>query len=265
MSSPPIPPAPTPTPLERKIADLIRAEGPITFARYMEMCLYDPEHGYYMRPADSSRRDYYTSADLSPIFGRLISCQLYEMWQICGEPSEFTIAEAGAGSGALALSILDFIASAYPAFYSCLHYLTAEISPARRESQSDLLATHIRARRFSAHPALPPSLPLACILSNELLDALPFHRVVQRASSLHELYVALASPSSSRLVELELPPSTPALPAYFRDLHTPLADSQHAEASLAAASWIESAGAALQRGFAITIDYGREEIGRTHG
>jgi SAM-dependent MidA family methyltransferase len=251
-------PSPATTPLQQKITSIIRADGPITFARYMDLCLYDPEHGYYMHSADSSRRDYYTSADLSPIFGRLIACQLFEMWQLCGEPAEFTIVEAGAGSGALAIAILDFLSSAQPAFYSALRYLTAEISPARRESQSDLLAKHMRARRFSAHPALPTQIHVGCILSNELLDALPVHRVVQRGSALKEIYVGLEGDSASRLIELEGGLSTPAMADYFRTGGITLESGQFAEAGLAAASWIESAGAALQRGFAITIDYGRE-------
>ena len=224
----------------------------------MEMCLYDPKHGYYMRGADASRRDYYTSADLSPIFGRLIACQLLEMWQICGEPAEFTIVEAGGGSGALALAILDFLSSAQPTFYSSLRYLSAEISAARRQSQSDLLVKHMRGRRFSAHPTLPEQIPVGCILSNELLDALPVHRVVQRGGALKEIYVGLEVDAGVKLVELEREPWTPAVGEYFQEQGIALRDGQLAEAGLAAASWIESAGARLGRGFAITVDYGRE-------
>lgn len=150
------------------------------------------------------------------------------------------------------------LSSSHPAFYSGLRYLTAEISPSRRESQSDLLAKHARARRFSAHPAIPTQIHVGCILSNELLDALPVHRVVQRGSAFKEIYVGLEGDSASRLIELEGGLSTPAISDYFRTGGISLQNDQLAEAGLAAASWIESAGAALQRGFAITIDYGRE-------
>ena len=93
---------------------------------------------------------------------------------------------------------------------------------------------------------------------DELLDALPVHRVVQRGSVLKEIYVGLEGDSASRLIELEGGLSTPAISDYFRTEGITLQNDQFAEAGLAAASWIESAGASLQPGFVITIDYGRE-------
>ena len=62
------------------LVEHIRAWGPITFAKYMDACLYDPQHGYYTRADQLPRRDYFTSVDASPIFGRLLARQFQEMW-----------------------------------------------------------------------------------------------------------------------------------------------------------------------------------------
>ena len=75
---------------------------------YMEACLYDPEFGYYSGSVDRRRADYYTSVDVSPVFGRLLARQLEEMWRALDRPAQFTIVEGGAAAGALARHFLDF-------------------------------------------------------------------------------------------------------------------------------------------------------------
>src|ERR1700747_1683671 len=96
------------TPLGRLLAEQIRERGPITFAEYMEACLYHPEFGYYTKVAQVARRDYVTSVDVSPLFGRLLARQFEEMWVLLGRPDPFWLVEAGAGNGGLAKVILDF-------------------------------------------------------------------------------------------------------------------------------------------------------------
>src|SRR5271156_6595224 len=77
------------TPLTPLLAERIRARGPITFAEYMETCLYHPEHGYYAKPMQDSRRDYFTSVDAGPVFGRLLARQFLEMWIQMGRTDPF--------------------------------------------------------------------------------------------------------------------------------------------------------------------------------
>jgi NADH dehydrogenase [ubiquinone] 1 alpha subcomplex assembly factor 7 len=82
-----------PTELAAILTEHIRAWGPITFAKYMDACLYDPQHGYYTRAEQMPRRDYFTSVDASPIFGRLLARQFREMWVQLGRPAEFMLVE----------------------------------------------------------------------------------------------------------------------------------------------------------------------------
>ncbi|MCL4522535.1 MAG: SAM-dependent methyltransferase [Acidobacteria bacterium] len=247
--------AATQTPLAKILAARIRERGPITFADYMAECLYHPEHGYYSRAESQRFADYYTSVDVHPIFGRLLARQLAEMWERCGRPAEFTIVEAGAGVGRLAAHVLDFAARALPGFYSALRYVAVEQSAARRATHALGLVTHIAAGRASSAAELPANIPVGCILSNELLDALPVHRILREHGELREIYVGL---DGDRFCDQVGPLSSPALEEYFSGQGIVLLDGQQAEAGLAAAAWMEDAARRLSCGYLLTIDYGRE-------
>src|SRR5439155_721965 len=121
------------TPLAELLADRIRRFGPITFADYMRECLYHPVHGYYSKAESKRFADYYTSADVHPIFARLLARQFAEMWETLGRPEEFTLVEGGAGAGRFASQVLDFCEAKLPVFYDSLRYVAVERSAAWRE------------------------------------------------------------------------------------------------------------------------------------
>jgi SAM-dependent MidA family methyltransferase len=244
-----------PTPLAAILAERIRSHGPITFAEYMEACLYHPEYGYYAKADQRPRQDYFTSVDARPLFGRLLARQLHEMWTQLGSPSPFSLIEAGAGTGELAAQILDFVAVEWRGFYEALHYVGVERSELRRNAQSKVLSTHVAPGRASSAAEIPGEISCGCILSNELLDAMPVHRVIQENRELREVYVGL---EDAGFCEQVGPLSTPELGRYFEEQGVALRDEQHAEVCLDAAKWIEAAGRKLHRGYVLTIDYGHE-------
>ena len=107
-------------------------------------------------------------------------------------------------------------------------------------------------RLFTTIVALPSKVT-GCIFSNELLDALPVHRVVQREEGLREIY---ATANGDELGETEGQLSSPSIAQYMERYGVPLADGQFAEVNLAALEWLGDAAAVLERGFLLTIDYG---------
>jgi SAM-dependent MidA family methyltransferase len=242
-------------PLATILTERISRGGPITFAEFMREYLYHPEYGYYSRVSASRIGDYYTSVDVHPIFGRLLARQLSEMWEVLGSPNSFVVVEAGAGVGRLASHILDFAANKLPAFYAAVQYVAVERSDARRAEHATRLAPHVAAERFSTAAEIPESVPAGCIFSNELLDALPTHRVVVDRAALREIYVGF---EGNQFIDVLGNPSTPALAEYFREQGIELHDGRQAEVCLEACRWIENAGRSLGRGFVITIDYGHE-------
>src|SRR5437667_10460396 len=114
----------------------------MTFARYMALCLDHPEHGYYMQGHERTgvRGDYFTSADLHPIFARLIARQAAEMWEVLGKPARFTWAEMGAGRGWFARDFLAWVSHARADFAAALDYVAVEPGARQREHIQQRLA-----------------------------------------------------------------------------------------------------------------------------
>lgn len=244
-----------PRALTELLAQRIRTAGPIPFDEFMRECLYHPVHGYYSRANAARFGDYYTSVDVHPIFGRLLARQFAEMWELLGSPRPFVLAECGAGVGRLAGHILDFSARSFSAFYDAIQYVAVERSDGRRAEHGARLAAHVGAGRAASSSELPRAIAAGCIFSNELLDALPVHRVVVERGALREIFVGW---DGARFMEVAGEPSTPALAQYFQEQGIALEEGQQAEVCFEACDWIENAGRSLRRGFVLTIDYGHE-------
>src|SRR5580658_8750613 len=118
--------------LRQKIEQEIRDHGPIPFSRYMALCLYDPELGYYSRSAEQFGKagDFYTSSDVHKVFGRLLARQFDEMWRVLGSPEKIELIELGPGRGSFAQDVLSWSERKFPVFFRALHYVLMERSPA---------------------------------------------------------------------------------------------------------------------------------------
>lgn len=248
--------------LAARIRDEIAREGPITFARFMALALYEPELGYYRSTSDRTTRtgDFLTAPETHPIFGAAIARQLTEIHARLGAPDRFVVRDHGAGSGALALAILDALTgrgalgrvAGSPALAAAIRYVPIELDPDRQAGIVDRL---MAAGHGSAlEPELPPDRPeTGVVLANELLDAFPVHRVIGRAGGLRELAVDWRD---GAFVEIEIPPSTPALEARLATEDVALADGARGEICLALDGWMGSVAAGLGRGVLLVIDYG---------
>jgi SAM-dependent MidA family methyltransferase len=243
------------TPLAAILAEQIRSRGRVTFAEYMDSCLYHPEHGYYTKADQRERRDYITSVDVTPVFGRLLARQFHEIWTVLDRPQPFTLVEAGAGAGRLAKQVLDCARESLGEFYSATQYVAVERSAVRRTAQMQNLKDHIASGRFCSSGELPSEIPNGCIFSNELFDAFAVHRALRANEDLQEVYVRH---SKNRFCEELGPLSSIAIAEYFKAQGITLNEGQMAEVNLSACDWIEDAARRLNRGFVLTIDYGHE-------
>ncbi len=249
--------------LVSKLVARIERDGPITFADFMETALYDPDFGYYTTPGSriGPDGDYYTSPDVNPIFAEMIGKQLAQVAEAIegpGDASEdFTIVEMGAGKGLLGRHLLNAYRRGNPAFLSRVRYLIAERSAAMIAEQQcrlrSLLQDSVPITWASDLSHLPAESLTGVILSNELVDAFPVHRVVMRPLGLREIYVGWAQ---DRFIEIEAPPFSLTLESYFKRLGINLEDGQRAEVNLQALEWMRQIGAILRRGLVLTIDYG---------
>jgi SAM-dependent MidA family methyltransferase len=244
-----------PTPLAEILAEQIKSRGRITFAEYMEACLYHPQHGYYTRADQSERCDYITSVDVTPVFGRLLARQFHEIWTLLDRPQPFVLVEAGAGVGHLAKQILDCARYSLGEFYAAIRYVAVERSAVRRVAQAKTLKDHIAIGRFCSCDELPVEISDGCIFSNELFDAFAVHRVQRADEQMREAYVTCCR---NGFCEELGPLSLNAIAEYFDAQGITLREGQIGEVNLAACNWIEDAARRLNRGFVLTIDYGHE-------
>src|SRR5437870_3787436 len=276
--------------LREKIEQEIHERGPMPFSRYMELCLYDPELGYYSRHGEQFGKagDFYTSSDVHAVFGRLLARQFEEMWRMLGSPERIALLELGPGRGLFAQDVLDWSEKKFPEFFRALRYSLAESSGALRVRLRQTLSRFLesgKASLVSEDPqenqrvtqglkpspfevsnggqierALPPDAPVI-IFANEFFDALP----VDVISPQGELRIAI---QNGRFVENWAPASAEELEFLDRYSVHPQA-GERIEIPLIAQRYMSRIAAAVQRGFIIAIDYGytREEqlAGRHRG
>lgn len=237
--------------VERIRVEIGRA-GPMPFARFMALALYDPDGGYYRsaEPRPGRGGDFLTAPELHPIFGATLATALEEVWTALGRPNPFVVREHGAGTGALALGVLAGIQD--PAVRAAIRYEPVEVDERRIAAFEAALAAAGHGDRIGRAVAGTPF--EGVVLANEVLDALPVHRVRQRGGALRELAVDVGP--DRRLVEVEVDPTTPALARRLADEDVTLVDGQTAEVCLEVEPWLEAATADLVRGLVLVIDYG---------
>ncbi len=260
--------------LRSKIEQEIRERGPIPFSRYMELCLYDPEFGYYSRGAEQFGKagDFYTSSDVHSVFGRLLARQFEEMWRVLGSPEQIEIVELGPGRGLFAQDALGWSEKKFPDFFRALRYVLVERSPALRGRIETTLRRHLESEKAVVcnhrYPAIgkigkgttsvvPPRTtdgralaPEGCtvIFANEFFDALP----VEILSTKGSLRI---DSRDNRFVEIWAPAAGEELE--FLDRYSVHPESnERVEAPLAAHQYMQRVAASLRRGFLIAIDYG---------
>ncbi len=255
--------------LVARIAGRIAANGGwMPFDEFMAEALYAPGLGYYsggrrifgLGPGSGS--DFVTAPELSPFFGRALAVQVREALQ-CAESDQ--IFEFGAGTGALAESLLDALdaddADADGMLRSPVRYTIVELSGHLRERQRERLARFGPAVRWL--DAWPDEIA-GVVIGNEVLDAMPVKLLHRQGGRWHERGVANA------------PEPTPARPFEFADRTEPFEPEGECQAAPALAAdafvdgsvteihpiaegFVASLAERLVRGVALLVDYGFPE------
>ena len=243
---------------------LLSSKGRISFAEYMEMALYHPQHGYYAANSDKigAHGDFVTSPHLAVDFGELLAQQFAEMWQILGQPQPFTLVEVGAGQGLLAADVLRGLQHQHPDCFAALDYVIVEkaaaliVAQKQRLQPWQTLGVQIEWRSLDK---IPPQSITGCVFSNELVDAFPVHLVTLTRGKLQEIYVTVQQPNG--FVEVADDLSDARLADYF-DLNkinlfsSDYPDGYRTEVNLAALDWLRLVSDRIYRGYLLTIDYG---------
>jgi SAM-dependent MidA family methyltransferase len=232
--------------LSEIIAQKINDGGPISFHDFMKMALYYPGLGYYtsLKNRIGPGGDYYTSPCVASFFGELIGKQIEEMWRLSGE-GEFTIVEYGGNNGMLCNDILNQIRNNRELYSKARYYIIEK----NFGNEKKFDGIHENATRCDSINDI--NITNGCVLSNELVDNFPVHRVVMKG----ELMEIFVDHNNGGFKEVLIPASD-ALTDYFDQLNIHLPEGFQTEVNLQAINWIEEVAAKLEKGFVITIDYG---------
>jgi SAM-dependent MidA family methyltransferase len=269
--------------LNEIIAGEISKDGPISFARFMELALYCPLYGYYEVKKDNVGRagDFFTSVSVGSLFGEMLAFQFAEWLEpgVRSQRSEVRMAEAGAHDGKLAKDILTWLRLRRPGLFDQSEYVIIEPSARRQEWQRETLREFApKVRWLTELPAasrlavgVPPFAGI--LFSNELLDAFPVRRFGwdARQKKWFEWGVALdgdkfvwakfqksevggqRSESENQNGEPNSPTSNFQLPTSLLDI---LPDNFTTEICPAAERWWRDAATFLRNGKLLTFDYG---------
>jgi SAM-dependent MidA family methyltransferase len=267
---------------DRALSDLIRehirANGPVSFASFMEQALYHPKFGYYGsgRCQIGRQGDYFTNVSVGPLFGRSLAAQFVEIWTMLGKPDDFTIVEQGAHHGEFASDVLESIREKSPEFLSALRYRIVEPFEVLQGRQAQKLSQFDD--KFEWRDSIDALEPFVGIhFSNELLDSLPVHLIVSTPDGWQEKFVSV---EDDRFVFVEQAIVDPALKAQvkkveaasrrlWKETRQDAASTLPAQAAgyitevnLAMLDWIDALSAKLARGYLLIVDYGysREEF-----
>jgi len=182
------------TPLFAILRDEILATGPMPLARYMDLCLGHPLHGYYRtRDPLGASGDFVTAPEISQMFGELVGIWIAAAWGALGAPAPLALVELGPGRGTLMQDALRALARAAPGLRPALHLV--ETSPPLRAAQAERLSAHAPTWHEGI-ATLPPG--PAIVVANEFFDALPVRQFQRTERGWCERCVGLA-PDGERL------------------------------------------------------------------
>ena len=186
--------------LRQRLVERIRAEGPLTFAQYMEAALFDREAGFYTRgPGIGQGGHFATSAEAHPAFAEAITAEAHATWLELGEPADFRVTEAGPGTGGLARLVSEGLTALGVGHELVLIERSTGLTDRQRTTLKGLSV------RWVEHPAALSPAP-GFLYGNEILDALPV-RLLQWPDE-----VLVDADATGRLIET-LVPADPALAA----------------------------------------------------
>src|SRR5215813_11181111 len=254
--------------VDQEIRSLIHKHGRITFAQFMQACLYSPHGGFYSSRGHRISTHFGTSPTSHPVFGALIARQLEQMWHLLGDPPVFHVLEVGSGDGALAQAIVQACWRMAPRLAQVLYYVAADheprwlpspdhsfawdhgtgdgMSPSRRDAL--LGVQRVKTAGLRAFRNV-----VGCILCNELIDNFPVHRFAIQGGKVKEVFVTSAG---GHLTEVLDEPSSPRIAERLTGLGLSLPEGYRGEVNLAMEDWTGQLAQALDRGFILTIDYG---------
>ena len=242
-----------------QLLELIKAEcadagGLISFRRYMELALYEPELGYYSAGLQKfgESGDFITAPEISPMFSQCLARQCAQIFPLLENPM---VLEVGAGSGVMAAEVLLELErlALLPE-----KYLIIEISTYLRQKQKETIqkrAPHLL-EKVQWLDGFPEEKIQAVVLANEVLDAMPVESFQTTENGLKQLYVEVVDDGISAIYKDAQSEISDAIAKIQQRAEFTLEPQYQSEFNPMIDAWIKSLSDCLDKGIILLIDYG---------
>ncbi|MFX3660684.1 MAG: class I SAM-dependent methyltransferase [Ectobacillus sp.] len=228
-------------------------EQAISYSAYMDLALYHPTYGYYMKEKEKIGRsgDFFTSSNVSSVFAKQFARFFIQLIEGGAVPP--AICEIGAGTGRFAHDVLAEWREQSPETFSQLAYSIVETSSYHQKLQQDLLSDYKNVTQYTSIDEIGPSFE-GIIFSNELFDAFPVEVIEKRNGRIYEVYITFDE--RERLSEEFRMLKNEQIVRYLQQHRIRLREGQRFEVPLLMGEYIKKLGNWLHKGLCITVDYG---------
>lgn len=220
----------------------------ITYEEYMNIVLYHPQYGYYMREKEKigTEGDFITTSNYSDIMGSLFAKWFEKMIKKYALPAVFC--EIGAGTGRFARAFME---EWYKEKRTDLTYIIIEKSPYHIKQQSEQFDPNWNIKYVKSLEELKEFSGM--VFSNELFDAFPVHVIEKRENQLFEVMIGM---ENGQLIENLVLLNNRDILKFIDDYQLTLVEGQRIEICLKMEEMISQISQVLQKGLVVTIDYG---------
>lgn len=238
--------------LKQQITEAISKQGGwISFADFMQHCLYQPGLGYYSAGSHKLGQggDFTTAPETSSLFGQALATHIADTG---AQLADYEVLEFGAGSGRLAVAVLEQLAR-----LKCLpqRYLILETSADLQQRQQQLIAREnpALAARVEWLSTMPERFT-GVIVANEVADAMPVHLLAFTENNVSEQGVSV---EHDEFIWQSRPVQSARLKQKAGQIRARIGKQPYlTEVSLAAEDWLKTVADSLQQGAVFIIDYG---------
>lgn len=231
--------------------------GTITYSEYMEIALYNPDHGYYKKKSHKigTSGDFYTSSSVHPVFAWVFAEYFQRYFE--HQPPPHTICEIGGGNGSFARNVLSYLEKSGANFLKDLTYMFIDVSGDHQQKAREALAPFSNVSFFDSvdqYIKTSGTVTNGIVFSNELLDAFLVDVIEKLDGEIYEIHVAITDDGelSERAVQLD----NPAISQWLEWSRLELSEGQRIEVPLAMLDWIGKMSDFIQSGLLVTVDYG---------
>lgn len=234
--------------------------GLLPWAEIMNLALYEPNIGYYRSGVRTIGRsgDFYTSVSVGAVYGEALADFCGGVWRSMGCPTDFHLIEQGAHDGKLAKDILIALQNQHAELYTQIRYIIIEPDDTLREAQRLTLGNELSDKTLHVSSWQELGACRGVMLSNELLDAFPVHRVqfTPEDGQVKWLEVYVRDDEQGELAFVAAPASTEALQQELDNLGTDFPENYLTELNLVMLDWLREVSQSGFQGPVLIVDYG---------